>query len=73
MGKVLPNRLYLFLTLKWVCPCFKSNNQYNEPLVRNKHKYYNFLLFLDSKGNISIQSPPLFPKLKICCYGNSLH
>ena len=58
MGKVLPNRLYLLLVLKWVSPKFcvvlyllfngfyfgyfqkdkkKSNKQYNEPVVRDKH------------------------------------
>ena len=57
MGKVLPNRLYLFLALKWVSPKFcvilyllfsgfyfghfqkknKSNKQYIEPVIKNKH------------------------------------
>ena len=57
MGKVLPNRRYLFLPLKWLVQtsllfCIsplvafilvtfkkknKSNKQYNEPVVKNKH------------------------------------
>ena len=83
MDKVLPNRQYLFLALRYISQTFVSffNGFYfshfqvhytsdytSEPVVKNKHNLYIFLPLLYSLDNITNNAPPLLPQSKIRCY-----